>query len=341
MGKTNIRTGEYNLIGRPESGYSMKVCSALRYKGVAYQWVDRFSNEKLYQAHAKVQLIPLIFLPDGSAMQDSTPILELLEENHPEPSFHPADPGLRFISELLEEYGDEWVNKLMFYYRWAYIPDQKCRSKSLAIGIVGGRTSGFIGRLLGPLVAPLVVKRMLPRMDFAGANVNNAPLLIESFTNLVSMLENHLLHRSYLLGERPCFGDFGLWGQLHQAHSDPSCREILKANGPSVIAWIERMENPKKLGDFETLEALAPTLQAIFKKEIGVRFLAWSVANAKAWEAGEKQTELTMDGRPYYQNTFKYPATSLSVLKNKFQSARESQPLIQFLQETACLPYLD
>jgi hypothetical protein len=57
----SVGDGEhYVIMGRPESGYSMKVRSAMRYKGVAHEWMDRcLRNEKLYQAHAKVQLIPL------------------------------------------------------------------------------------------------------------------------------------------------------------------------------------------------------------------------------------------------------------------------------------------
>ena len=118
----------YVIMGRPESGYSMKVRSAMRFKGIAHEWTARcLRNEKLFRDHAKVQLIPLVFRPDGTATQDSTPILEELERNHPEPSLHPQDPSLRFLSELIEEYGDEWVNKLMFRARWAEPPDQKNR----------------------------------------------------------------------------------------------------------------------------------------------------------------------------------------------------------------------
>lgn len=328
-------------MGRPESGYSMKVLSALRYKGVAHQWMDRFCHETLYQAHAKVQLIPLFFSPDGSSIQDSTPILELLEEQHPEPSLHPEDPALRFLSELLEEYGDEWGNKLMFHYRWGYPADQKRRSNTLAAGIIGGKTLPLIGKLFGPLMAPLIVKRMVPRMGFAGANDNNKPILINSFANLVDMLEAHLQSRSYLFGERPAFGDFGLWGQMYQAYIDPSCEAILKARGPKVVTWIERMLEPKNLGDFETLEALTPTLSPIYAQEVGPHFLAWSVANAKAWEAGAKQTELTMDKQRYYQKTFKYPAHSLNILLRKFQAACSSEALISFLEETDCRAYLE
>ncbi len=188
----------YRLMGRPESGYTLKVRSLLRYKGLPHEWMDRFSHDKLFQQHAKVQLIPLFFLPDGTSMQDSTPIMALLEERHPEPSIHPEDPALRFLSELMEEYGDEWGNKLMFHYRWGYPPDQKRRSKTLASGIIAGKAHPIIGKFLGPLMAPLIVKRMVPRMGFAGANDNNKPILVDSFTTLVTLLEAHLQNRHRL-----------------------------------------------------------------------------------------------------------------------------------------------
>jgi len=65
---------QYRLMGRPESGYSVKVQSALRYKNLSFEWMDRFKNDAMYQQHAKVPLIPLLFLQNGDAMQDSTPI---------------------------------------------------------------------------------------------------------------------------------------------------------------------------------------------------------------------------------------------------------------------------
>ena len=151
--------------------------------------IDRcLRNEKLFQAHAKVQLIPLVFLPDGSACPASTPILESLESSHPDPSFHPSDPTTRFLSELLEEYADEWVNKLMFQYRWGHRADQKHRSGTLARGMLEGHPL----RPFAPIMARLIVRRMVPRMAFAGANENNAPLLEESFGTLAALLETHL-----------------------------------------------------------------------------------------------------------------------------------------------------
>lgn len=331
----------YRLVGRPESGYSVKVRSAFHFKGQPCEWLDRFKNEKLYRQHAKVPLIPLLFLSDGTAMQDSTPILDMLESAHPEPSLHPEDPALRFLSELMEEYGDEWGNKLMFHYRWGYPADQRRRGRTLAQGIVEGKGFGWASWLATPIVTRAIINRMVPRMAFAGANANNAPILVESFAALVTMLENHLQHRPYLFGARPAYGDFGLWGQMWQAWIDPSGERILNERAPSVVDWIKRMQQPAVKGDFESLESLAPTLQPIYAREIGPRFLAWSNANAVAYAADKKITELEMDGRRYYQNTFKYPAGSLRILKDKFAVARDDARLVNFLDASNCLPHLE
>ena len=327
----------YVIMGRPESGYSMKVRSAMRFKGIAHEWTARcLRNERLFKDNAKVQLIPLVFRPDGTATQDSTPILEELERDHPEPSLHPQDPSLRFLSELIEEYGDEWVNKLMFRARWAEPPDQKNRGGTLARGMLDGHPL----RIFAPIMARFIVRRMIPRMSFAGANQNNTPLLIDSFETLVEVLNDHLATRAYLLGARPSFGDFGLWGQLHQCFIDPSNKAILVHKGPSVVAWIERMLNPSVEGEFETFDALAPTLRPLFAREIGPRFLAWDAANAEALRKEQTQTELEMGDQLYFQKTFKYPAATLGILKKKHAAASGDSRLREFLEETGCLPYL-
>ncbi len=107
------------LFGSELSPYSVKVRSYLRYKKIPHTWVVRDSSTlEEFQRHARLPLIPLVLAPDGTAMQDSTPIIEALEARHPEPSIHPPDPTLAFLSALIEEYADEWGNKPMFHFRW-------------------------------------------------------------------------------------------------------------------------------------------------------------------------------------------------------------------------------
>jgi len=93
---------------------------------------------------------------------------------------------------------------------------------------------------------------------------------------------------------------------------------------------------PEQLGDFETRSSLQPTLAPIFSREVGPRFLARDLANARAWKNKEPQTELSIEGRRYYQKTFKYPARSLDILMDKFSQVSSDEELIGFLCSTNC-----
>jgi len=154
------------------------------------------------------------------------------------------------------------------------------------------------------------------------------------------MVRGTFANPTFPFGGRPAFGDFGLWGQLHQAFIDPTCGAQLQSDGPAVVAWIERMLDPKQEGDFESFSSLAPTLRPIFEREVGPRFLAWDAANTLALAAGQERTELEMDGQLYYQRTFKYPAETLSILRRKLDLANGDTDLMSFLDKTGCLIYL-
>ncbi|MCH2171863.1 glutathione S-transferase family protein [Myxococcota bacterium] len=325
------------LIGLTMSPYSLKVRSYLRYKKIPFEWVDRNrKNEALFQKHARVQLIPLVLFSEDDAMQDSTPIIERLESEVPEPSIHPVEPAARFISELLEEFGDEWCNKLMFQYRWGPKEDARSAAKRITALMM----PEFPLKVLRPLLVPFMIRRMVPRMAFAGANGTNAPHLERSWFRTVEILNEHLEHRSYLFGERPAFADFGIWGNLNQAYSDPTCGRHLSQNAPALVHWIERMDSPEAKGDFESLSSLLPSLAPLLEEQIAGRFLPWAVANARALELDEKETSLEFDGTPYIQKTFKYHAWSFAQLKEKFSRASQDPFLRNILAETGCAPFL-
>jgi glutathione S-transferase len=324
------------VIGLEMSPYSLKVRSYLRYKKIPFEWVSRSrKQEALFQKHAKVQLIPLVLFSDEDSLQDSTPIIERLEAEYPEPSIHPQDPAARFVSELLEEFGDEWCNKLMFQYRWGPKVDARSAARRIA-NLVFDR---YPMRALIPLMVPFMIRRMVPRMAFAGANEINAPHLERSWRRTVALLEAHLAERAYLFGARPAFGDFGVWGNMNQAYSDPTCGAYLSDHAPAVVRWIQKMDDPIDEGDFEPLEKLMPTLGPLLKEEVAGRFLPWTVANARALEAGEPQTKIEFDGERYEQKTFKYHAWSFGKLKEKLALVGDDPALGKVLEETGCAAF--
>lgn len=335
MDKSN---SPFKLMGLRPSPYTVKVESYFRYKGLPYEWVSRsFNREKLFQQHAKVQLIPLVFFPLGEAMQDSTLIIERLEREHPQPSIHPEDEALWFLSCLFEEFGDEWCNKLMFFQRWFYKADAKATGDRLATELLEGR---WWRPLIKPITAKFLVRRMVPRLVYSGGNEVNIPQLKESFIELTALLDTHFSSRPYLLGAKPCFGDFGLWCNLYQAWTDPTAHAHLAASTPALVTYLKRMESPQAEGEYESLESLAPTLTPILEREVAARFLPWMQANHEAWHAGEKQTRLTMNGSLFEQKTFKYQANTLDELRRKFASVSDNSSLTALLDNTGCSSYL-
>lgn len=84
--------------------------SYLLYKRIQHQWLVRNSAERMqeHQKYAKLPLVPTLVTPEGKGLQDSTPIIEQLEVQFPERSIYPSCAVGKFMSQLLEEFGDEW-----------------------------------------------------------------------------------------------------------------------------------------------------------------------------------------------------------------------------------------
>jgi len=326
----------YRIFGSELSPYSVKVRSYFRYKGLPHEWIVRNTeNQSEFDRHAKLPLIPMVVAPDGTSLQDSTPIIEHFEERFPEPSIHPDDPAARFLSALIEEYGDEWGNKPMFHYRWFYGPDQESAARRIAQSMMPNlppeNLSGAVEMIRG---------RMVPRLKFVGSSEETKDQIEASLLRQVDILDAHLATREYLFGNRPAFGDFGLYAQLYQCTTDPTPGELMRGRAPRVIAWIDRMLDPKNEGSFESWSSLAPTLTPLLRDEIGAVFFPWTTANAAALTAGEKEFSLALGGKPFSQETQKYHAKSLNRLRRRYSEVADKSQLDPILRATNCFEWL-
>lgn len=326
-------SGTYRIFGNELSPYSVKVRSYFRYKGIPHEWIVRSARtEEEFARHARLPLIPLVVSPEGSSLQDSTPILEKMEAVFPDPALQPSDPVTAFLSALLEEYADEWLNKAMFHYRWFYEPDQAVASERLA-------------RSLMPDVDPaqgalMIQARMIPRLKFVGSREETKDVIEDSYRTLLRHLETHLAIRPYVFGGRPALADFGLAGQLYELAIDPTPGAILRQEAPTVARWVERMLSPTGEGPFEDWSALAPTLEPLLREEVGQRFVPWTLANAAALAAGEETFSVEIAGRAFSQETQKYHARSLAALRARHAAVGVCDPLEAVLETAGCLAFL-
>lgn len=325
----------YRIFGSEMSPYSVKVRAYFRFKGVPHRWIARSAeNDEDYKRFARLPIVPTVATPEDEGQQDSTPILEAAEALFPEPSIHPQDPALAFLSALIEEFGDEWGNKLMFHHRWYADVDQAAAAQTLArLSLPHGTTEEVAAR------TRMVRERMTGRGHFVGSSDANAPLITDYYLELLDLLETHLADRKYLFGARPAFGDFGLYAQLYEAAVDPTCGGMMMARGPAVLAWCHRMMEPRIDGAFETWESLAPTMAPLLAY-VGRYFLPWSTANAAALAAGEPEFTVELAGRPYTQPPQKYHAKSLAALRARYAPLAADAGLAEILRTAGCLPFL-
>ena len=326
----------YRIFGAEVSPYSVKVRSYFRYKGIPHEWIVRGpASQAEYQKYAKLPLIPVVVTPEDEGLQDSTPILETLEQRFPDPSIHPDDPALAFLSALLEEFGDEWGNKWMFHYRWAREVDQRSAAERIAKTMMPDAKGEQLAS-----VADNIMQRMVGRVWFVGSNEQTAPQLEESYREAMSLLDAHLEQRRYLFGARPAFGDFGLWGQIYNCLTDPTAGEILRERAPNAVAWVERMLEPKADGDFESFSSLEPTLMPLLAGPVGSLFLPWSDANAGALADGSEEFEVELAGRLFRQKPQKYHAKSLVALRKRYEAVSDKSALDPILASSGCLGWL-
>ncbi len=323
----------YRIYGAEISPYSVKVRSYFRYKGIPHTWLIRNAATMAdYQKHARLPLIPLVVTPEDEGIQDSTPILERLEEAYPKPSIHPAEPVASFVSALLEEFGDEWGNKWMFHLRWARDVDRDCTAGRIARSMLPDHDEAQHREM-----ATGIRERMVGRVGFVGSSEQTGPQIEASFEQGLAQLETHLADRPYLFGARPAFGDFGLWGQVYNAWTDPTAGALIEGRAPRVLDWVQRMLWPRAEGEFEPWSALEATLMPLLERQVGALFLPWSVANAAALEAGQDSFTVELASGTWTQKPQKYHARSLAALRARYAAVSDKSQLDEVLERAGCL----
>ena len=323
----------YRIIGAEMSPYSVKIRCYFRYKAIPHQWILRnAASQAEYETHARMPIIPLVVTPDDTGIQDSTPIIDAMEKLYPEPSIHPDDTVARFVSTLIEEFGDEWGNKWMFHYRWTRDVDQICSAGRIARMRSPQATAQEHAALAGQVRA-----RMADRVWFVGSNELTAPQIEAGFAEMLGLLDNHLATRPYLFGGRPAYGDFGLWGQFYELWTDPTPGALIEGGAPHVLDWVHRMLWPKAEGAFEPWSALEPTLMPILTRQVGGQFMPWTCANEKALAGKQEEFSVTLADKTWTQKPQKYHARSLSMLRAKYAAVTDKTALDPVLEAAGCL----
>ena len=93
------------VYGPEVSYFTGKLEAYLRFKEIPYERIGSSKANRALEKEVGVFQVPFARLADGRVMSDTTPMIQWLEGEFPEPPVIPADPLQRFVSLLLEDYG--------------------------------------------------------------------------------------------------------------------------------------------------------------------------------------------------------------------------------------------
>jgi glutathione S-transferase len=317
--------------------------AVLRFRRIPYRYLPTQGPLTDALPKAKIPLLPTFYLPDEAgvlqAVTDSTPLIRRLEREHSGRSVIPADPALAFLDELVEDYGDEWLTKAMFHFRWAYGADA---AKSAAIlpayrGISASQAAlDEAGRAFA--------ERQIGRLGYVGSNEVTGPIIEASYERFLRAFDAHLATQPFILGHRPAACDFAVFGQLTQLTGfDPTPVALTLKVAPRVTAWTDLMEDQSGLeprdSDWMDLSRPSPTLIGLMK-EIGRVFTPVMLGNARAVMTKAERVEASVDGQRWTQAPFPYQAKTLGWLRSSYEAlpAPAKRTVDAVLADTGCEP---
>ena len=238
------------LWGAPGSAYSGKTRSYFIKKGVAYQEI--FPPHPRYQSEILPLIgyfvMPVVELPDGTLIQDSTDTIVHFEHIRPEPALIPPAPFQKAVAWLLGFCGSELFLQTVLHYRWSYLEEQRTYVEAVFADILSPHQD--------PEQQPAGSARQFDQnADFAatfaqitgalpswGVTPATIPTIEASLEDDLDILKVHFSRHPYLLGGRPSLADFGLMAPFFAHLSrDPHSSAVMKARAPHVYRWTERM----------------------------------------------------------------------------------------------------
>ncbi|GBG29958.1 Serine/threonine-protein kinase ATG1a [Hondaea fermentalgiana] len=233
----------FELVGADGSPYSCKMRALLRYRRIPFRWVRTFGlmqgtdgdfwREKFPDLRAKV--IPVLVRPDGTYGNDSTPLIQDLEQLVPDPqrSANPAHEGDRFLSQVLEDFADEWGTKVMFAGRFKSPEDATFGAAWQLWQSPEAAAAGIDPQVFA--------QRQRGRRDMVGA-LDWAPME-ETLREICRILSDMVKSgQAFLFGDTPSAADFALYGQLRQTIQDPLPAKIMY-EFPMAWAWVWRVDD--------------------------------------------------------------------------------------------------
>jgi glutathione S-transferase len=311
-------TEEYRLYAITHSLYSGRARSYLIKHQIPFKeystWHESFKAEVLPKG--KLPTIPTLVTPQGEVIRDGAAIIEHFEASTGRPC-RPSGPRQRVISALFDVIGTDGLLRPAMHYRWNF-PDDNLPFVRYH----------FLHSQRDTVERANKTEAMMNRMRHAatifGVTQQTQPAVESLYLEYLEVLNHHFQHYPYLLGWRPCIGDFGLLAPMY-AHlgRDPHPARLMQQRAVSVHRWVERMNRADQdvpeffnagtefIDDDEVPESLMAVLRILAEDFVPETLAAADAING--WLAANKPET----GTPAVGRLAQAPETATFVFRGK------------------------
>lgn len=321
----------YRLFGSIGSPYALKLRSLLRYKRLPFDWVpatldwipgtlphpplSAASSKQLERLSPRV--VPAVYFPDDATIRnESTSIAYLLDQRCPPRRAIAHDPGVAFLSHLLEDMADEWLVKVAFNQRWGDPVNARYKSRVVTGELLGGNFDQEIQYD----AALYFSERQRLRMPLVGCTAENTPLIDEYFHRLLMITNDIFVHSTFLFGDSPLLADFGLYGQLESLATDPTAGNLMREKSTGVFPYLQLLDDSSGIEETTiTMSDITPTVAELLRLA-SEYYLPYLYANKGARMNGESILSIRVHDKTFTQRTFKYHEKCLLVLQKEYAS---------------------
>lgn len=276
-------SGIHTLYAITHSLYSGRARSYLIKNGIAFQELS--TGHESFKAdilpRAKIPTIPTLLTPGGEVIRDGAAIIEHFEATHGRPC-RPLTARQQIVSALFDVIGTDGLLRPAMHYRWNYPEDN--------LDFIHYH---FLYSQRDLPHKEEKTEKMMGRMRHAaqifGVTEQSQALVEELYLEYLDALNAHFEQFPYLLGWRPCIGDFGLLAPMY-AHlgRDPYPARLMQQRAVRTYRWVERMNRADQDApeyfdagsDFLADDAVPDTLLAVLKI-IAEDFVPETVAAAR------------------------------------------------------------
>jgi glutathione S-transferase len=275
----------YRVYLSEVSYFSGKLEGALRAKRIAYERVPITPARLLHEVLPATgwMKVPAMRRDDGLWLHDTTPMLDWLDTEHPERSLTPEDPYRRFMSQLIEDYCDEWQWRPAMVWRWGWADNARYLGARLGRELSAG--TPHPAWAMG-----LYFRHRQQRIYLRGDGVrpHNREAIAARYPQALGWLEGLLRDRPYLLGHRPSRVDLAWFGPMFRHYAqDPRPAAVMAAEAPRVWAWVSRVWASGLDGwPADGLEDFSDSGWTPMLADIGSAYLPYLQDNARALAEG-------------------------------------------------------